>query len=76
MVATLPFLSLCLVGTGLGIVLSSTFGSDWLALMPIFATLSAINLSCNYISLKYVSLNTVNLEVGRIGPIMSPLESG
>jgi len=53
-----------LIGTGLGILLSSTLGSDWLALTPIFACLSTINLSCNYISLRHVSLNTVNSEVG------------
>jgi hypothetical protein len=51
-----------LSGTSLGIALSSTLGSSWSALLPVFATLSCVHLTCNYLSLGHVSLNTINTE--------------
>lgn len=54
--------SVFLSGTSLGIALSSTLGSSWSALLPVFATLSCVHLTCNYLSLGHVSLNTINTE--------------
>lgn len=58
----LPLLSL-VPGTSMGIALSSSLGSSWTALLPVFASLSFVHLTCNYLSLGHVSLNTINMEV-------------
>ena len=50
-------------GTGLGILLSSALGSSWAALAPICASLSFVHITCNYLSLRHVCLNTINAEV-------------
>lgn len=50
-------------GTGLGILLSSALGSAWTSLAPICATLSCVHITCNYLSLRHVCLNTLNAEV-------------
>ena len=56
------FIVTSILGTGLGIVLSTALGSSWAALAPICAGLSFVHISCNYLSLRHVCLNTINAE--------------
>jgi len=56
------FIVTSILGTGLGIVLSTALGSSWMALAPICAGLSFVHISCNYLSLRHVCLNTINAE--------------
>ncbi|TFJ80709.1 hypothetical protein NSK_007886 [Nannochloropsis salina CCMP1776] len=56
------FIVTSILGTGLGIALSTALGSSWMALAPICAGLSFIHISCNYLSLRHVCLNTLNAE--------------
>ena len=53
-----------IVGTSLGIFLSSYFGAsgDVSQLLPVFLTLSSIHLSCTYFGLHHVAIHTVNQE--------------
>ncbi len=56
------FIVTSILGTGLGILLSTALGSSWTSLAPICATLSFVHISCNYLSLRHVCLNTLNAE--------------
>lgn len=56
------FIVTSILGTGLGIALSTALGSSWMALAPICAGLSFVHISCNYLSLRHVCLNTINAE--------------
>lgn len=52
-----------LVGTSLGVALSSQLGGEWgPTTLATFATLSSIHLGCTYLSLKYVRLETLNSQ--------------
>lgn len=54
------------IGTGAGILLSPLVGTDPYCIVPCVVALSFIHLFAMYRSLKYVTLNTINIQRGEM----------
>jgi hypothetical protein len=52
-----------MIGTGLGVLVSTQLGSDWNSIAMGCLAFSAIHLTCTYRSLMHVVLNTVSIQV-------------
>lgn len=52
-----------MIGTGLGVLVSTQLGSDWSSIAMGCLAFSAIHLTCTYRSLMHVVLNTVSIQV-------------
>ena len=65
-----------MLGTGLGVLVSSQIGADWSSVAMGCLALSAVHLSCTYRSLTHVVQTTVSIKVCEMISVSFTLSDG